>query len=762
MAAPSRLDTFAAQLQGNTLVNVQAVDVKESEGTYVSSAARSDHPSPLLFTLADRVVTILKGDRPAEMRVQGSNLRFVREGEEWTCFRGEESLGKIRYPTDEKAAIDAFGSHWDQFVVPLIKPDGSSAFVMIPYEQSIDRQGNMSVNKAETMPAVEVLTVTTNGTIKGSAAAHLYLAHERLLEASKAKTPETARTLYLQAQKHLDVLATSRPAKDADAIQSLTHVTNLLQKTATVALKPMPTVEALSMSIRLGLAAKRAQEMAKIPLSISNKFTAQETLASQFHAYNVLKQKGEFSAFNVDGKAAKKTLILSPNEESQLNQIQQSLLTNTEMPDGLEAFFGGQLGSLETNVTLSRTTHLDPQFLLALLRSAKPVTTPPIDIRQIHSPIPVEMLVENFWNYAASIRENGLTPDQLMVLFSPSVMAPGRNPEEAKQLATIDQQARQFLLAIADLETVVAEIKANHPKDALDVSLEKAKAQVKDYLTDEALLLLAERDVGLGKQFSELRDSLQQLEGVAVTKKFSGTDVRFVDMKKLTQDLNAIETQLSNLGSAVSDFISKAENIQSNEIDKPYKTLTDSLETLQKSHKDKTTTLEDAVPEDQEKIQEELDALQEQIEAKELEIKNYLEEETQVPMSGEACSREELLHDGFLIAIDVPRLREVVSNCEKMDKQLVLARKDAQRAEKAFDAILLIEKMNQDISALRFNPQPNLKFPEGEAGAAFIDFLAPGGQVRDVQMNMGTVKELFQKVGWIEGARLAENRGGRD
>ena len=66
-----------------------------------------------------------------------------------------------------------------------------------------------------------MLSMSSKGQIKGSASAHLYLANAKLLEASKAATPTAARQLRLQAQQHLALLATLRPATDQESLGRL-------------------------------------------------------------------------------------------------------------------------------------------------------------------------------------------------------------------------------------------------------------------------------------------------------------------------------------------------------------------------------------------------------------------------------------------------------------------------------------------------------------------------------------------------------------
>ena len=755
MAVPSRLDTFAVQREGNKVINVQTVGAEQNEGHYISATSRTDHPSPLLVAKADQVITILRGDQAVEMRIQNSPLRLVREGDGWNCLNGEVVLGKLQYPADEKAMIDAFGSHWDQFVTPLKKTDGTSAFAMIPYPQSVNRQGNMQVDQSASKSTIEVLNVLPDGQIKGSVTAHLYLAHERLLEASKAKTPETGRALSLQAQKHLDILGASRPSTSADDAQNLLKVTEMLRQSPTVTLKPMPTADALAMALRLGLQARRMCKMAKLPLSTSAKFAETETLSLQFRAYEAMRRSGEISAFGQGGKVSKQLLLLSDKERLELSQIQESLLTAAVAPTSLKEFFGGEVGTFETTAELSRAKHLDPQFLLALLRTAKPVSDPPMDIREVSAPIPLDMLMENFWNYFASIKEHKLSPDQLAFLFSPSVMPPSRNPEEAELLATIDKQARQFLLAAADLEVAIGQ--DINPMETLDQALTAAKSKINDYLTEEALVLVGDLDVKVRTQFTDLRDSLENLEGEAVPVEIGGKTIQFVNVPKLTSDINALEVQISNLASSVASLITQAESA-ADALDSEYRALTDSLAELRSKAREQTTFLKEAKPEQAIEFEVRLTELQKQIELKEKEIENYLQESIKAPLSGDDATREELVNGAFLEAVGVPQLQEIIQSCEAMRNRLVGARMNALQAEKGFKFWSDTENFTHDIKKLKYTPQPNLRFPEeGPAAANLLQFLAPGGQLRTLKPNVATAKELLQKVGPVEGSRLAVN-----
>ena len=149
MQMPSRLSSYAER-KVTGLSIFRALIQKGSEGHYVSSTPRSEHVSPLLFvSQADRVITLLTKDQIAELRLERSDLHFVREKDQWICMRGAQSLGKLEHPANEQPLIDAFGEHWTEFVIPLKKTDGSTSFILLPYEQSVNRHGVMGADQAK-------------------------------------------------------------------------------------------------------------------------------------------------------------------------------------------------------------------------------------------------------------------------------------------------------------------------------------------------------------------------------------------------------------------------------------------------------------------------------------------------------------------------------------------------------------------------------------------------------------------------------------
>ncbi len=433
----------------------QPVSVRTWDGAFVSCSETLDLPSPLKAVASQHVVVLLDSQKktPVELRVKGTPIRFARRDDQWKCFLRGQDIGSLKTPPAEVCSLleQNFGRNWHEYVIPL-QVEGGFQFVMMPYPQSRNAEGSLEAlqEQGTRLPEPELVTIETDGTVKGSVAAKVYMAYRFLCQAEGEKNVDVARDLYVRAEELIRSLHSDRPSDDRAQLAALSHIISLVQEGFPLSPRLLKSPAGLAMNLRLLLEVSRLQEMQRSELvgSPRQRFAAAERMTKMYEAYLVLEKSEEFSVFQRQ-KVYASVYLLTGEERAQLSGVGDTLLRDLSSPKGMAEFFGIQ-GVPAVDVPMRFVDHLDPDFLLTLLRVSKP-TDEHVQIRLIKSPRPLNDLLENFWSYVRSIERDGVSVEELSFLFLPSILPAAKSTEEAAFHRTLDLQARQFLLSLAYL-----------------------------------------------------------------------------------------------------------------------------------------------------------------------------------------------------------------------------------------------------------------------------------------------------------------------
>lgn len=554
---PEEYETYHTLIE-----NGEVKRIETTAGDRVSSSTIKESPSAFLFANADDTLIMINpiDKKPQEIRLKNTDLVFKEDNGKWRCYQNGQDLGKMTYPPDEKHLVERFGENWDQYIIPLEK-DGKMQYLLLPYKQTISKDGKMSVDHTSLseIPKGELISLNENDTIDSSIAAHLYLTHRLLLQAFYEKNTTIARTLYSKANQHIQQLQSLRPSTDPDKLKSLFYALELIAKSPPITLHKVTSPEALALSLKLHLTMRkireRAPEQKLLQLSLKENSQELEFITKMYQAYGVMEQSGKFAGFRNED-LHKAVVLLKNSERNELLSISQQLLQSLQdeiEAETLQTYFGAT-GRLETSLQMEKADHLNPNFLLTLLRIAKPAN-PVIDISKITSPLPLDNLLENFWSYFVSIKEKHIKPEQLLFLFEESLIPPAKSAEEEANLKAIDLQARQFLLMMADLQSEFG--KTNSPKKLIEQSIEEAKSSL-----DELNLNKEKYGRWLGgvkndlkMQFDNFIFGINSLTLETEKRKIgpAGGELEIPNIDKLSRDIKEIETKITVLTDSLAE-----------------------------------------------------------------------------------------------------------------------------------------------------------------------------------------------------------------
>ncbi|ADI38071.1 hypothetical protein [Waddlia chondrophila] len=742
-------------------------------GARVGSATRLNGPSPLLF--ADTKHTLILVDpqtgRPNELRIPGLNVAMRKTENRWQLSQSGKPLGMLKVPgrDEEKFLRTAFGEHWDQFVVPVEREVDKifmkkgekittkrteTVYLMIPYRQQVDRKGQLSVDQSmlDTIPGMHELRMTEEGKVQGTMAANVYLAHRFLLQAGKTSNPTIARNLMMKAQEHLERVQGQPAPSNPQEVENLRFVLAEIAATPAVSLSPPPTLEALSMALKLELFVQHIRSQAvKQKIKTLQSGSEQELnelfkIAQMYQAYTVLEETAAKK-----GKLHRDMFALTDKEDAALIGINKRMLQGLSSAMENQELYFGTTGRLATTVSLDRPKTIDPQFLLALLRMAKP-RNPEITLKGVNAPLPAANLIENFWSYLTSIKTNRLTTEDLMFLFEESILPPTDSPEQEQQLRELDLQARQFLLTMADLIE-----QAGGSTDIMgdaEKFLEESKAHI---LTTEqkdlgSLLSNYKGMTGIKTNFDSGLKGIEELKIDPVP----DTDPPIPDLDKLIYDLNnKVKTPLGNFKDQLEDALNIA-NKQISEIRARDEKLQEEIFTAKKSLEKAIDDHKEGVDElGEEEYEEKIHKLQEAVKNAIKEHLNYTEEEILDPLTGEKLPRSAFVSNEYAESVFLEDLKKVAeqtrSSIEKLDDAI------QEIGEKAglLKSWNELEECMRDIETVPFKRNDWFDMPEAGAAKAFIEYQLQQTGEEPSLFSAGI--SLIRQLGPVTAIRLARS-----
>lgn len=698
--------------------------------------SQSKIESYLPFTTAENSIILLdsKNKIPNEIRLKNESLIFKKEeglNSNWVCFKEGKRVGEyggiisndvysktfegewIKSINPENLMTSRFGSDWKEFVIPLVE-DGKLTFLLL--------NGSRVVQRAESV------TILPNGTVKGSISAHLILTHRFLHQAVLEKNATVAKTLYAQAEGHIQALNNMRPS--SDELKSMKHVTDLF-KNSVVSLDKMPSPIGLALNLKALIAIRKIKEISNVEESVQERSLELEAMVKLHEAYNVMKLSGQFGLFekSEDLKISQKTSYsLNESEESELFSIGRQLLKDiaTEITnENLIPYFGAS-GRLETALSIDRPKTLNPQFLLTLLRVAKN-SDETIDIRNINSPLPLNDLVENFWSYLLSIRKHKLSPEDLVFLFEPSLIVTGKTKEEDERLSNLDVEAREFLLFYANLQAQLPKDKT--PFEVVAEKVTKAKEILETFTKNIPPLDAISKNLDLSfKMFKEGVENLQ----VKHLPSAEGAD-KYPDIKSLKTDVDTINTHLDAFISMLDNTIIQSENFIKDAHTKKAKAL--------KNVQDLEHKLETI----EHQLSEMMDVDDDRKIALQLEHKETLSKtnESRNVYQGQTLVGLEQKQK------DIAELNEVSKVCKEKQTFLTDFSKSAEDIDIQFRKYMEMDGLFKKLENEKFQTMHDLKFPEkGPAKDLLIDFIQDPGKQIDLL-------EVFKTVGVIDSIKLA-------
>lgn len=774
------IETTTQKKQSQASTHIQRIET--STGEVVSCSENEKEVSPLLFVKSEDVIILVdkSGRKPTKMRLRDSNIEFVKNGEQWVCSQSGRELGILSEPSDETLCRSYFGANWSEFVIPLQNSDGSTKFLLLPYEQNVDRKGmaHAAQTNLSSIPKPEVCSIQQDGTIKTSIAGDLYLANHLLHQAANMKNSVDAQELFRQIDKHIEQLTNQRLPSGADQLASIAHCINLISSNPAVSLVPVPKPAALALQIRLTLAARRlrAEGGAEFSLSTQADHDEMEQLSKMYKSYLVMGK--QFSVTNdaeTNKKIEKTGLAINGKDRADLCRIQDRLLQSMPHPLLQHLAFPtvtkhfGATGRVATKVTLNRPDHVDPQFLLTLVRAAKKPPKDPINMLAITAPLPLDDLLENFWGYMLSIKENDYKPEDLMFLFQPSVMPAAKSEEEEAQFRLVDEHARQFLLSYADVQKLCggADFK---PKEWLEQKIDRSKEVGADVERFNPVLGQMRND--WRQQAEGVTNSLNQLKVNGIPTKIDETrSVELPDTEKFQKDLKDLEVQIQGFSSELNQAVVEAEQFVSkhrNEWVEKKKEIT-KLET----EKERITSnlaetiqgLRDsfsgpALQQQEESVlsqsREKMVKVNDQINAKTQELDMFLAQQVRDPVRGTMITVSDVTSGPYEKDVNLAMLKEVANTYSKIQKDMTKAIKQSRKVGALFNGWVTMEKMFSDLQTKPFKPQPNIRFPEGgKRKEIFNALLDP-----DRPSNKEIVKRVVGDLGPLQGPKFLKEMHG--
>lgn len=731
------------------------------KGARVGAASRLDGPSPVLFADTKNTLILVDEDtgRPNELRLPALNISMIKEKGKWQLTQNGSSLGILKVPDKDEEAVlrSSFGENWDQYIVPVERvadkvsmqkgqkvtsKSTETVYLMLPYRQQVDRKGNVSADQStiDKMPDMHELRVSVDGKVQGTMAANVYLAHRFLLQAAKTDNPAQSRGLLMKAQEYLEKVQGQPAPKKPQEVESLRYVLEEIAANPAVSVRPPPTLESLSMALKLELFCQhirtqgRRQGVRTFQTGSEQELNELTKIAQMYQAHTVL--SGTVSR---ERKLHKEMFSLTEREIAALSAINRRMLQQLSSQDvGTKAeLYFGATGRLATTVKIERAKTVNPQFLLALLRMAKPRNRS-ITLKGQNSPLPAGNLLENFWSYLISIKEEGLTPKDLLFLYDESILPPTNSPEQEQQLRELDLQARQFLLSMADLMDKAGGIK--DPLGDAKKNLEESKTSLfesDDKKNTQILLSLFKGKPGIGQNFQKTMEGIDSLEVHAVP----DTDPPMPDLGRLIHELNnQVKTPLENFKDDMETALDSAEKLIE-ETKSANEELRQELESAKKSLRLAETAKEEAIEQFEDEFKEQakeesyiknLQVLQEEhdekivkltarVEEAEKKHQAYVEETISDPLTGDLIPREAIISGEYADVINLNELKSVTSKVQRASIELDQTINSMRESSDLLNQWNELQKYMKDIETVQFDRNKWFELPESGAARALIE-----------------------------------------
>jgi hypothetical protein len=762
MRKPQENTTFTVTKNDQNITGIQSL-----RGQFVSNEPTYDQPSLLAFATPDNVIMMTdeKG-KLTHMQLKGTDIEFSKKGDNWTVSRQGSQLGLLAMPKDTDQCKKYFGDNWAEFTIPLTTSTGEAAFIMLPYSQDIDSQGRSTAIQDGKLLKPEILTTQANGSIKGTIASDIYLAHKLLNEAASCKNTAKARALYQQVNDRLRHLKNERLPTDKDQLQAIADIMGMAKDPA-ISLSPMPKPAALALQIRMSLLIRNLRAGApELKLSTQENYAEMELLQKFHIAYQKMESSTAVKSIQPGNlaPASKKDINLDAKESAELDRIKMNLANNLVGDADLKTH-SGATGRVTTVTEMDRPQHVNPDFLLALVRKAKSPTSVAVDMSTITSPQPLDVLLENFWGYFIAIKDNHHKPENLSFLLQPSTLPPALSAEDERQMKAMDLQARQFLLAYADVQSLFGDNEFN-PKKKIQDQLDESKTMA---------LEMQDFSKGLGKlrpawkqQANTLTDAVGKLSVQGKQVDIPGTDpvrsIEMPDLSKLQKDVKDIEVEVLNFAAeltqaadAAQNLISKYQNEEAT-LQKDIRKIKAEISEIQTNLENEIEGLAERFEGDDLKQQRsavtaqannKISTLNSQLQTLNLGLETFLSQKVADPVTGTQVFVGQITRGTYERNLNLGNLIEIANAYSQMRGEMANAVKGSEQLEALFEGWVELEKCAQQIQDHSFRPVADLSFPEGVNARQILNVLAttPPNEIDKVDL----VKKVVRKLGPIKG-----------
>lgn len=715
-------------------------------GTNMSVGATSlkKMAQPLLFAPADSTAIIYDDKSASELRLLHLPINLKMKDGRLECYLDGKNVGKLATATEglEKLCKNNFGDHWEEFVIPLEDEKGQYSFILLPYKQSFDPMKKAVVaDQSHVLEGVtpSLLTLNSDGTLQSTLKASLYLANHLLMQANHSKDPDQVRAYHIQAEKLIAKISQEKiPQEEQKAFLAfLKEMENQLP----ISLSKSPSRSQLSLTLKLRLQMHRLQQGIETSFGIGlppkDKFAALEQTFKLTQAYlNTQSSKKEVTT---PAQFLRSSFDLTPEEHSQLLDTTSVFMKELVSTSAITPSFA-----------ISTPNDVSPEFLLTLVRSAKaPSVTgnAALDtafIKNHEGPFTVEELIQNFWTYFITIKNQKLSPSDLLIFMQPSILPPNISVEEKERLQAIDLQARQFLLALSKLQTALEK----DPKTTIQESIEEAKKEFNSSLNDPAhkdmLDKMRENFHPLVPLLDRLSNEMDNLKVKTVTKKIEGKEIEVIDIKDLSLQLNREQTTIHNITSEL--FKTKeAAKLLLEDLRKAQGDLESEKDSLEKQIRSTTlaiTHVKDEADKDdllaqKAEFEQKLEEVKEQIDT----LKN---EKVTDPISHKEVSKKHILKNLTGYQNTIQTLENLWSTTKNQGEELSKFIENAEGAEQAITQLALMDNLIEQIQSGNLKTDPNFKLPSGEAERAL--FLTLMQEIKKNPHVTDNPKALLKKI----------------
>lgn len=767
---------------------MQIKEIKSSDGKLVASEDFSS-PSPVLFAPSQSAIILLDPATkiPSEIQVKNSAISLKKEEGQWVVYLGGVKQGQVTYPKEEKILKDNFGEQWDRYVIPiqiekterkLINgvfkkvPITEIQYLVIPYPQTVDSTGRVLIDQDSSfaLDSLMIFKKDREGIVKGPIAGELYLAHALIGQSAKTKNPTMARALLLQAESHLVNIRTERPTSDPEEMRQLQTVFSQISQSPAVELTIQTHPEAIAQNIKLLLNVRKmrklleAQGGGKVLLTAKENYQEKQYLAKLYEAYLVYENKQIHGMFDAS-KLHKAGFTLQDEEKKELDRIAETMLQDIKQciaggSAGFESFFGIS-SRLTGTLTMDAADTVNPNFLLSLVRLAKPVDKA-VSLKSEKGPIPLDKLLENYWSYFISIKREGLKPKDLLFLFQESLLPPTKSDEEREHMKAMDKQARQFLLTFAKLqEQFSGEIR---PYDQAEQKIRSFKDEtlpsIKEGCESDKLF---RQFPSLYPSFGKIRQQMQQVQVEKQTIKVREKEIISPNIEKLDKDLREMMAQGMGFSSQISEIISDSEKLFS-QVDTENKRFVQQISELKKEQKNikneiKEASRELAATESEAHIKELEDSLtenQEALAALNEKYQEFLSTEVTAPGGVGKASKRDIVSGSFMSSYH--ELQEAQTKLGEILESLQKEVNSLDKMNKDLTKWVEMEKIIVPLQETSFKTSPWFTLPEKGKGKEVIQKFLDGtsGELGFKQRAKGAIG-VVQEIGIYKGGKLAED-----